>query len=274
MKLKQTIFSSVFLILGTATGFGWGQKGHDTVAAIAEKHFTPATKVAVEELLNGHSPVYYANWLDNASHTPEYAYSKTWHYKNIDADKTFENAPNIKEGNIVNAIYEQVDILQSPESSKEEKALALKMVIHFLGDIHQPLHLGHASDRGGNKWYVKFFKSATNIHTVWDSRIPEAAHKWSYSEWVDQLDRAPEEKQIEIVLNGTPDTWGKESYLICKEIYDTTPIDTNIEYDYIADWTPIVEQQFLRGGLRLADLLNSIFDSEYTPQNGFVKGNR
>ena len=65
--------------------FGWGQKGHDTVAYIAECHLTPATKQAVESLLDGKSIVYWANWLDNASHTPEYAYSKTWHYKNIDA---------------------------------------------------------------------------------------------------------------------------------------------------------------------------------------------
>ena len=271
MRRIYSFLAASLLLTGTSEMFGWGQKGHDTVAAIAENHFTPTTKKAVDSLLEGHSPVYYANWLDNASHTPEYAYSKTWHYKNIDADKTYENAPNIKDGNIVNAIYEQVDILQDSTKSKDEKSLALKMVVHFLGDIHQPMHMGHASDRGGNKWYVKYFKNATNIHSVWDSRLPESAHKWSYTEWVNQIDRAPEAVEMEIVKDGTPDTWGKETYLICKKIYESTPIDTNIEYDYIADWTPTIEQQFLRGGLRLADLLNSIFDTNYTPQNGFVK---
>ena len=68
--------------------FAWGQKGHDVTAAIAEAHLTPATQKAVAEVLDGMSPVYWANWLDNASHTPEYAYSKTWHYKNVDAGKT------------------------------------------------------------------------------------------------------------------------------------------------------------------------------------------
>lgn len=271
MKIKRTLLSFTMILSGSGIIFGWGQKGHDTTAAIAEKHLTEITKKAVKELLDGHSPVYYANWLDNASHTPEYAYSKTWHYKNVDSDKTFETAPKIKEGNIVDAIYEQVDVLRDSSKSHEEKSLALKMVIHFLGDIHQPMHIGHASDRGGNRWVVQYFKSDTNLHSVWDSRLPESGHKWSYSEWVSQLDRLSEKEEKEILEGGTPDSWGKETYEICKEIYDKTPQGTNIQYDYIADWTPTVEKQFLRGGLRLADLLNSIFDSEYVPGNGMIK---
>lgn len=270
MKITQLLLPGILMLI-PITGFGWGQKGHDTVTAIAEKHVTDATKSAIDILLDGKSIVYYANWLDNASHTPEYAYSKTWHYKNIDADKTYENAPNIKEGNIVQAIYDQTAVLQNPDATKDEKALALKMVIHFLGDIHQPMHMGRQSDLGGNRHYVKYFKSATNLHSVWDSRLPESAHKWSYSEWVDQIDRPTEAEVITIVKGGTPDTWGKETYEICKDVYEKTPVDTNIEYDYISDWTPTVEQQFLRGGLRLADLLNSVFDSNYQPLNGFVK---
>lgn len=270
-KISHILLSGIF---GTATIFnalGWGQKGHDTVAAIAENHFTPATSAAVDSLLDGRSVIYWANWLDNASHTPEYEYSKTWHYKNIDAGKTYENAPNIKEGNIVSALYQQIDVLRDSLSSKDEKALALKITVHLLGDIHQPMHMGHASDRGGNKWYIKYFRTANNLHSVWDSNIVEAGHKWSYSEWRDQIDRATPEQEIEIISGGTPDTWGKETYLICKDIYDTTPVDYNIAYDYIADWTPVIEQQFLRGGLRLADLLNSIFDANYQGGNGVVK---
>lgn len=270
MKLRYLLAAGL-LPLTSLLGFGWGQKGHDTVTSIATRHLTPATAKAVDSLLDGKSIVYYANWLDNASHTPEYAYSRTWHYRNIDADKTYDNAPLLKEGDIVRAIENCTDTLRSEKTSKEQKALSLKMVIHLLGDIHQPMHMGHASDRGGNKWYVKYFKSATNIHTVWDSRLVESAHKWSYSEWTDQIDRATPAEAEEIVKGGTPAEWGRETYGICKKVYDTTPVDTNIEYDYIADWTPVIERQFLRGGLRLADLLNSIFDPTYKPLNGLVK---
>lgn len=254
-----------------ALSFAWGQKGHDTVAYIAQQHLTDTSKAAIDSLLDGYSITYWANWLDNASHTPEYEYTKTWHYKNIDKGQLYEKAPNIKEGNIVDAIYSQVAVLEDSTSSKSERALALKMLIHFLGDIHQPLHMGHASDKGGNYWKVKWFKGSSNLHTVWDTNLVDAAHAWSHTEWQREIDRLSPEDVAEIVMDGNPDTWGKETYLICSEIYDCTPEDTIISYDYIADWTPVIEKQFLRGGLRLADLLNSIFDSKYNSLNSFVK---
>lgn len=270
MKLRQ--YMTALLIGSSATiAFGWGQKGHDTVAFIAENHLTPDAKAAVENLLDGKSMVYYANWLDNASHTPEYEYSKTWHYKNIDDGQTFEEAPNLETGNIVEALERQIAILNNKNAPQEERTLALKMVIHLVGDIHQPMHMGHASDRGGNQWTVNFFKRPNNLHSVWDSSLPESGHKWSYSEWQQQIDRATPEQIIEITYGGTPASWGKETYEICKEVYATTPRDSNISYDYVAKWTPVIENQFLKGGLRLADVLNSIFDTEYLRQNAIVK---
>lgn len=235
----------------------WGQKGHDATAYIAECHLTPEAKAAAEELLDGKSIVYYANWLDNASHTPEYSYSRTWHYKNIDADETYIRARKEKKGDIVTALNEQITILGDTTKTKEERALALKMVVHFLGDIHQPMHLGHASDSGGNRWFVKYFKNDANLHSVWDSRLPESAHKWSYTEWQHQIDRATPEETQEILSLTTPDQWAKQTYEICKEVYEKTPKNTNIEYNYIAEWTPVIEKQFLRGGLRLANVLNN-----------------
>ena len=271
MIIKKQILIASFTLLSILNAFGWGQKGHDTVAYIAEQHLTPATKAAVDSLLDGYSLVYWANWLDNASHTPEYAYSKTWHYKNIDADQTFESAPKIQEGNIVDALYEQIVILEDPKASKEEKTLALKMVVHFLGDIHQPMHMGRATDRGGNNHNVNFFERPTNLHSVWDSSILETGHKWSHTEWQVEIDRLTPAQQYALVAGGSPDSWGKETYEISKEIYSSTPEDTTIEYNYIAKWTPIIEGQLEKGGLRLADVLNSVFDYTYKPLNSFTK---
>lgn len=269
MKPTKSIASSL-MVLTALSAYGWGQKGHDTTAFIAETHLTEATKAAVDSLFDGKSIVYWANWLDNASHTPEYAYSKTWHYKNIDEGQTVESAPLHKDGDIVRAIEAQTAVLTDPSTSKEEKALALKMVVHFLGDIHQPLHTGHASDIGGNHWYVYYFGKNTNLHSVWDSSLPESAHKWSYEEWQHQIDRATPEETAQILNGGNPKTWAGESFDICASIYTLTPQDTKISYDYIAQWAPTVEQQFLKGGLRLADLLNSIFDPGYEPRNTLV----
>lgn len=260
---SKHISSAALAVLIAANAFGWGQKGHDTVAFIAENHFTQATADSVANILDGKSAVYWANWLDNASHTPQYAYSKTWHYKNIDAGQSFDKAPKIKEGDIVRALDAQILILKSPTATKQEKSLALKIIIHLLGDIHQPMHMGHASDRGGNHWNVKNFNRSTNLHSSWDSFLPEQAHKWSYSEWQSQIDRLSPAEQAEILEKRTPESWARETYDICTQIYETTPEGTTIAYDYVAEWTPVVEQQFLRGGLRLADLLNSIFDPSY-----------
>lgn len=264
----RNILGIGLIVACSGSAFGWGQKGHDTVAEIARRHLTPTARAAVDSLLDGRTIVYYANWLDNASHTPEYAYSKTWHYKNIDAGKTFEDAPLLKEGDIVRALDEQIALLADPTATKEQKALALKMVTHLLGDIHQPLHMGHKSDLGGNRWNVLFFKSGSNLHSVWDSKLPESAHKWSYTEWADQLDGLSPQAANEIIAGGTPASWGKETYEICTEVYNATPEGTNIAYDYIADWTPTVENQFLKGGLRLADVLNMVFDPTYVTVNG------
>jgi hypothetical protein len=271
MVKSKNILATGLLLFSSVSALAWGQKGHDTTAFIAENHLTPITRAVVDELLNGKSMVYYSNWLDNASHTPEYAYSKTWHYKNIDKDVRFEDAPLLESGDIVRALQQQVDVLSDADATKEQKQLSLMMVIHLLGDIHQPMHIGHASDLGGNRWTVNYFGRDTNLHSVWDSSLPESAHKWSYTEWQREVDRATPQ-EVETILNGgNPESWAKETFDICTDVYDSTPEGTKISYDYIAKWTPVVEQQFLKGGLRLADLLNSVFDPYYEPKNSVVK---
>ena len=244
-------------LLAVMNAYGWSQKGHDVTCFVAEKHLTPKAAAAVDSLLEGRSMVYWANWLDNASHTPEYAYSKTWHYNNVDEGERYDTRKQAPDGDAITALRHTIGVLSGDRQWPEGNAqLALKMLIHIMGDIHQPLHMGHATDLGGNRIKVKFFGNEKNLHSVWDSSLPEATHKWSYTEWQQQIDRATPAEEAEILRLTTPKEWGKQTYEICKEVYEKTPIDTNIEYNYIAEWTPVVEQQFLRGGLRLAKVLN------------------
>lgn len=257
--MNRTLISLLAACSMPATMLGWGQKGHDVTAAIAERHLTPAARAMADSLLDGRSLVYWANWLDNASHTPELSYSRTWHYKNVDAGQTYETAPQHQAGDIVTALRRNIATLRNPRAGKEEKALALKMVVHLAGDMHQPMHMGHASDLGGNKTQVKFFDSHTNLHSVWDSRLPESGHKWSYTEWTDQLDRVSEMDQA-LLTSGNIDDWARDTYIICGDVYAKTPKNTVISYDYIATWTPTVEQQLLKAGLRLARILNATLD--------------
>ncbi len=249
--------------MSAVAAFGWSQKGHDTVAYIAEKHLSEAAADSVASLLDGKSPVYWANWLDNASHSPDYAYTKTWHYKNIDAGTPYDEAPTIKSGDVVSAAREQIAILADSVSTRSQKQLALKILIHLIGDMHQPMHMGHFTDRGGNNIKVRFFDRESNLHSIWDGSIMNSGHAWSYTEWQQQLDRlSPEEERA--TAAGNIDDWGRETYEIATRVYDYFPSGSRVSYNQIAAWTPVIEQQLLRGGLRLARVLNAIFEPDKT----------
>ena len=254
--LRKTIL--FFFAFTALLSWGWSQKGHDVTACIAEHHLTPEAKAAVDSLFEGKSMIYWANWLDNASHTPEYAYTKTWHYKNVNDGVRYEEmAPN-PAGDAVTAIKSRIEILSDPKASFADKQLALKILVHVMGDLHQPMHLGHATDLGGNRVKVKFFGQDRNLHGIWDGNIVESGHKWSYNEWQEQLDRVSPEAEAAYV-QGSIDDWAKQSVAIASEIYDAMPAGTNISYNEVARWTPIIENQLLAAGLRLAHVLNGIF---------------
>lgn len=239
--------------------WGWGPKGHDTVAYIAECHLSKRAKRKIENLLNCRSMVYVANWMDSASHTEEYAHTKTWHYVNVDADEA-DYATSRKEpmGDVVTAINTLVSELQSGELSPEQERIELMMLIHLVGDMHCPMHAGYKSDRGGNGTKIKFFGKQQNLHSLWDSDIVESAHRWSYTEWQQQIDRATR-KDVKRYAEGTPDDWIEETSTLAKDIYSRTPSGANLSYDYVNHYTPTIEDQLLKGGIRLAALLEEIY---------------
>ena len=237
----------------------WGPKGHDTVAYIAEQHLSKKTLKKVQEVLNGHSLVYVANWMDNASHTDEYAHTSTWHYVNVDSEEgTYAHSKKEDKGDVVAAINNAVKDLKSGELTPEEERVQLMMLIHMVGDMHCPMHAGHKSDRGGNGTQVKYFGKQKKLHSVWDSEIVESAHRWSYSEWQFQVDRASKKEQKAIV-QGTPNDWIEETVALARDVYEKSTTGKNLSYDYVAEYAPVIEQQFLKGGLRLAALIEEIY---------------
>lgn len=256
--VKKQLISFLAAIMIVADCFAWGQIGHDTTCSIAENHLSRKAKKKISKVFDGKSIIYWSNWLDNASHRPEYAYTSTWHYKNINADQEYKDVEPFEKGDIITALNEQIEKLKSHKLSKDEEALALKMVVHLMGDLHQPMHFGRKTDLGGNRVKVLFFKEETNLHHVWDEDLVEAGHAWTYDEWTYQLDRL-DKKAIKELCQGSIDSWGEETYGIAKQVYATAPEGTKMSYDYVADWTPVVEQQFVRGGIRLAYVLNEIY---------------
>ncbi len=257
-KILLTFIMSLCVLSAAA----WGQKGHDVTAYIAERHLTPTTRAAVDSILEGRSMVYWSNWLDNASHQMDFAYTKTWHYRNIDADDTYESAPANPAGDVVVAIKQQIEVLSDPATTHEAANLAMKILVHLVGDLHQPMHLGHATDLGGNRIKLKYFYNDTNLHSIWDSSLLEGAHKWSYTEWQQQIDRINPQQAAQINV-GSIDDWARQTLAIARELYVYFQPGCKVMYNEIARWAPTIEQQLLHGGHRLAHVLNSIYDPEY-----------
>ena len=250
----------IFLaMLIPAMAFAWGAKGHDIVACVAEKNISKKTRRAVEEVLGGHSMVYVANWMDNASHTKEYAYTKTWHYVNVDPkEQTYYNSEKEAKGDVVTAINSIVANLKSGDLNPEDERAQLMMLIHLVGDMHCPMHAGHKSDRGGNDTKVKYFNSKKKLHSVWDSDIIESAHRWSHSEWQEQIDRV-NKKMKRTMTHGRPEDWIEESVLLANDVYTRSTTGNNLSYDYVAYYAPLLERQLLKAGIRLAYLLEQIY---------------
>lgn len=243
----------------TLSASAWGPKGHDVVASVAESHLSKRALKRIEAVLDGESMVYVANWLDNASHTPEYAYTKTWHYVNVEpSEGSYAESQREPKGDVVTAVNAIVERLKSGELTREEERAELMMLIHLVGDMHCPMHAGHKSDRGGNGTQVKFFGKSKKLHSVWDSDIVESAHRWSYTEWQKQIDRLGR-KQCRAIVQGTPNDWIEECVTLADDVYRNSATGANLSYDYVAQYAPVVELQLLKGGLRLAALLEEVY---------------
>lgn len=256
--MKRLVLCALAALCTVPSAFGWGQKGHDVVAYIAECHLTKRAARSVTKALEGHSPVYYANWLDNASHTPEYAYSSSWHYANVDEGYTYETMPRNEKGDIITALNDIIAKLRKGGLSPEEENLNLRMLVHLVGDLHCPMHAGHRSDLGGNTVSVVYFGTPTKLHTIWDTQLVESAHNWGYTEWQQQIDRLSKQEQ-QAVCEGTIEEWFAETVGICDQVYKELPEGSKISYDHVAHYAPVIEQQLLKGGLRLAYILNDIY---------------
>ena len=138
----------------------------------------------------------------------------------------------------------------------------VKMIVHLVGDLHCPMHAGRLTDRGGNGVKIKFFGQNTSLHSLWDSKLIESARKWGYTEWADQLDRK-DKKFKKSIVQGTYEDWFNATVENASEIYDyverTPEKSRNFSYQYVYDFSPMLEESLLLGGYRLAHVLNTIF---------------
>ena len=183
--MKKIIIITVFI---TSLLFPWGKTGHRITGEVAEAHLTEKAKIEIAKILSDPSLANASTWADEMRPNPDFQKYSTWHYANMPLDKRYSEHPQSKKGDIVQAIKLCKAKLRNPNVSKNEKAFHLRFLVHLVGDIHQPLHVGRGEDRGGNEIKVKWFGKDTNLHRVWDSEMINT-YMMSYTEFTDLLMR-------------------------------------------------------------------------------------
>jgi hypothetical protein len=271
--MKNTILVGVFGILSAPSLFAWGQTGHQIVATVAARGLSPAAAKQVNVLLGGQSLADVAPLPDQWRKTD--TQESGWHYVNIPKSDTAYDAtrdcpPQQSEvGNdcAVAAIEHFKTVLADTTQSNDTRAKALTFIVHFIGDVHQPLHDADNNDEGGNKVAVTWFGAAThtysgdsnpvpwNLHAVWDDAI--IAHTgMSVDAYATHLLKGPRPANA---TKGTTIDWTNASYKLAKShayvIPATSPAPLGPKY--YARNLPTVNRQLLLAGLRLRSVLET-----------------
>ncbi|MDC7999761.1 S1/P1 nuclease [Aequorivita todarodis] len=257
MKKFVVVLLVFFFSIGLYAAEDWGKTGHRVVGEIAGKYLSKKAEKQISRLLDGHSLAFVANYGDDIKSDRQYDAYGPWHYVNFPFGEKYETHPKSEKGDIIQGIEKCITVLKKPNSSREDKVFHLKMLVHFLGDLHQPLHIGLADDKGGNDFQVRWFSDGTNLHAVWDYKMLDF-YEMSYTELAINTDVLSKE-QVEAIKKGTVIDWMYESRLLCEDIYAHTEIGEKLSYNYMYEYMDTLRFQLQKGGIRLAKLLNEIF---------------
>ncbi len=250
------ILISVPLLGGAASIPRWGGDGHKIIAEIALAHLSPAVANETRRLLGGQNIPDIASWADQIrSQQPA---TGPWHYVDIEiGDTSYVASRDCKDDAcVVAAVNKEMAILSDHSRPDSARATALKFVVHFIGDLHQPLHAGERKDQGGNAVKVTFQGKATNLHSLWDSGL-----LLSYGQTDDQIvsqlnadiDRRTD---IKALGGGSVVSWVMQSHDISRDVvYHNLPASLEITPAYAEAARPVIYEQLLRGGVRLAAAL-------------------
>jgi hypothetical protein len=290
MRLRKWLPTVLMMLLvwggRTGTAWAWGKEGHRIVAHIAELHLTPAATTGVNALLNGGatsnatvrlSDDSIANWADHVRHT--WTNSAPWHYVDIPANaKAYDPIRDCTNHNgcVVEAIHFDTHRLADRQATDKQRLTSLKMLVHFVGDIHQPLHCAYRrfgeneDDRGGNLCVVGFLQATMveNLHVVWDSLLIERSlteHHCDPIQYAELLNKQITPSREASWKSGTPEEWAWQSHRYAMVnayagIPTTGPMVT-LDANYVRRNQLLVDRQLMRAGLRLARLLNDILKS-------------
>lgn len=285
-RLMLTRFFVIILIFIPQLLAAWGANGHRIVAQICYDNLNPDTRARVDKALGDNYLAQVANWPDYIKAEKGWDFAKPWHYMTVHADQTTQEVANANHEHAdIDDVREGIElmtaILQGESDARDRlmaimkdnkveplagslDATALAFLIHFIGDVHQPMHVGKNRDLGGNKITVLYFGERMNLHSIWDSGIIEH-EKLSYTEFAAFATihtRARKARWEKAPLND----WINESIELRERLYDTLYDRTDREtglpdfsWNYQHDFLPVVEDRLAAAGYRAAALLNEVY---------------
>jgi S1/P1 Nuclease len=273
MTMRLLLFPLLLGLTIATPATAWGPEGHKIVAAVAEQRLTPSARAAVKELLKGHPLASISSWADQVKRTRPETYN--WHFVDIPLesaayDEQRDCQPSPRGDCVVAAIHRSVEVLRDHQATGPERVQALMFLVHFVGDVHQPLHSTDgktatgAPDRGGNLIAVDFYDSQTNLHRIWDTNIIEHSGS-NQSELIDELSVLAETFPAETFTSASASAWATESHQQARmhtypdlpDDFATTPPELGDVYEDAE--LPTVKKQLALAGYHLALVLNAVF---------------
>mgnify|MGYP001192050330 FL=1 len=251
--MKLNYFLYIFLFSSHLL-FGWGKTGHRIVGKVAETYLTKNAKTQIKKLIGHNDLSRLSNWADEIKSDSKWDHAWDWHYCTIPDNEDYEKGKH--KGLAVEKVNEFIETLKNKKSTKEDKIIALKFLIHLIGDLHQPLHVGNGKDRGGNDIKLKWFGESTNLHSIWDTKLIEH-QKLSYIEYSDYLLLGIDYSDIRKWQSTSVMDFITESKNLRKKCYDFK--GDNLKWDYFYKHKSLLEKRLLQGGVRLSGELNRIF---------------
>ena len=265
MRRSPAALLLLCLFACTSVAHAWNGYGHRLVADLAEPHLDPQARAEVQRLLaleGASSMAEVASWADDlrSSGTELGRRSAGWHFVNMAEDGcAFDAARHCANGNcVVAAIREQAAILGDRARPDAERLQALKFVIHFVGDAHQPMHAGYGHDRGGNRVQVHVHGKGSNLHALWDDTLLGSAGL-DQAAYAARLRLRPDQLTPDVgpYTPSAPAVWAEQSCRIATAA-GVYPDKARINEAYLARHRPTAEQQMQLAGARLAVLLNAL----------------
>lgn len=235
----------------------WSKTGHRVIGDIAQQHLTGKARKAIDKILNGQSLASVSNFADEIKADRSFSKFNAWHFVNYPLDKKYHEVSPSEEGDLMIGIQTCIDIIKNNTSTKADKEFYLKMLVHLVGDLHQPMHVGRLEDKGGNDIQLQWFGKGTNLHRLWDTNMVDD-HGMSYTELSSSLPQLSKQQKL-AVQQGDKYDWMEESRNLANELYDSVKVGEKLGYQYGYKYWNTVEVQLQKGGLRLAKVLNELF---------------